>query len=700
MTIDLGDGVVFDPTSLESDSGTGNYSTILRVQATPTEQGFNTDDNGNVLDNKASFTNAIQFSNLESVNVGGVDYFVIRFDLNQNDNIITLNTLKLYSAATPATLDDYNHSTGVFASAPLYTYSGAQSLSETGSGSGHDDGGFYIPVSIFANAGVTGGDYLTLYADFSNSNGGFEEFRALTAEGNPALTVVKTAAIDDSAGDGHGGGNGDGLLDYAGDVIKYTITVTNTGDVGLTDPAFPYESLGLTLTPDAPGGINVGDANGNGVFDPTEAWVYNAYYTLTQADLDKGGNTAVCGTFSNTVTARAADLSNVLLVVQDTSTADVQLTLIPKMAVEKTAEVLNFDNSHDSDQKVDAVGDQIAYTFTITNTGNTALHDVTISDPTLAGMGTTLQIASFSGDTDGDTLLDVNESWTYTATIKVTQSIFDAAVANGDTLTNTVTVSATDCCGDPAGGQLTDGVTVDFLPPVNTARTPGFWYNNGSQLWDGNDATFPKGGNLGFDFLGKSGDLAKTIYDLNGDGKLDTTTQIDGVKDNATGSRQYLMIGDWSGNGIADHGENVLVVSRDYALSLLNASTKQVQDGRYMVARDLVASWLNVLGHTPAGDAQDLDSVRHYIDEGIAWLIQTTNGNHVLATDELKQPFPVPTSASPWQAGYDGNGDLTKGGNMVSAAFPDILGGPTATDILAGSVIHTGLDHFNNFGFV
>jgi uncharacterized repeat protein (TIGR01451 family) len=688
---DLSSGVYFDTTSLDSDSGTGNYSTILRVQNTGEEQGFNSDQNGTVLDNKSSFTSAIQLSNLESVNIGGTDYFVIRFDLNQSTPDITLDSLQLYGSSAPATLTDYQNSTGAFGTTPIYTFSGTEVIAETGSGSGHDDGGFYIPVSLFTDAGLTGADYLTLYAHFTGANGGFEEFRALTAPGTPSLTVLKTAVVDP--------GDSNGLLDHVGDLIDYTVTVTNNGNVGLSDPAF-QESLGITLVSTDSGGFNVGDANHNGVFDPGEAWIYSAAYAITQADLNTGGNVAAaCGTFDNTVTASAHSLNNALQIVQDTDSADVQLTSLPAMAVDKSAEVLNFDNSHDSDQKVDAVGDKIAYSFTITNTGNTALHDVAISDPILAGDGITLDITQFSGDTNNDGLLDVNETWTYTATLTVTQAIFDTAVAAGDMLANTVTVSSDDCCGDPATGQLTDSFTVQFLPPVSTARTPGFWYNNGSLLWDGNAHTFPKGGNLGFTFLGTNGDLAYKVYDLNGDGVINTTA-VDGVKDDSNGNNQYLMIGDWNNPGYADSGENVLVVSRTDALSLLNASLKQTQDGRYLVARDLVAAWLNVLAHTPAGSAQDTDSVRHYIDEGVAWLIQTTNGNHVLANSDLSSGTAIAMSKPAWGTGYDFGGTSAPGENMLPPPGSDVLGMLTSTDIMAGSVIHSGLDHFNNFGFI
>ena len=68
------------------------------------------------------------------------------------------------------------------------------------------------------------------------------------------------------------GGNGNALPDAAGDVLHYTVTVTNTGNVTLTgvtvvDPLTGQNITGVTLAP----GANQS---------------YNTSYTLTQADIE------------------------------------------------------------------------------------------------------------------------------------------------------------------------------------------------------------------------------------------------------------------------------------------------------------------------------------------------------------------------------------------------------------------------------
>ena len=65
------------------------------------------------------------------------------------------------------------------------------------------------------------------------------------------------------------------------------------------------------------------------------------------------------------------------------------------------------------------------------------------------------------------------------------------------------------------------------------------------------------------------------------------------------------MIGDWDHDGIADTNENVLLISRARRDVIAQRSEKQQQDGRFMLARDLVASWLNYLGGSYVGDPDD-----------------------------------------------------------------------------------------------
>ncbi len=75
-------------------------------------------------------------------------------------------------------------------------------------------------------------------------------------------------------------------------------------------------------------------------------------------------------------------------------------------------------NSIDADRPAQGpnllVGDTATFTYVVTNTGNVALKNVTVSDD--QGVAVTF----VDGDTNNNSLLDVNETWTYTGSTIVT----------------------------------------------------------------------------------------------------------------------------------------------------------------------------------------------------------------------------------------------------------------------------------------
>ncbi|RIH64360.1 hypothetical protein D1164_14815 [Mariniphaga sediminis] len=150
--------------------------------------------------------------------------------------------------------------------------------------------------------------------------------------------------------------------DAIGDIITYEITLSNTGNVTVYSPAVTDN--------DATSGpaYQSGDTNTNGILDVGEAWVYSAGYEITQADLNNGsftniaegsgsadtdgdsvGDTPVSGNDSETVNA-----------VQDAS-----------LVVTKSA----------APQTYSSVGEEIAYTIVVENTGNVSITDILVTDP-------------------------------------------------------------------------------------------------------------------------------------------------------------------------------------------------------------------------------------------------------------------------------------------------------------------------------
>ena len=206
------------------------------------------------------------------------------------------------------------------------------------------------------------------------------------------------------------GGDGDALADAVGDVLHYTVTVTNTGNVTLTgvtvvDPLTGQNISGVTLAP----GANQ---------------TFNTSYTLTQADLDGAGHAGGDHDIDNTATASSNETGE----TQASSTVEVPLVYDPKIAIDKV--FLNVSGG-DGDAFADAVGDVLHYTVTVTNTGNVTLTGVTVVDP-LTGQ-------NISGVT-----LAPGANQTFNTSYTLTQADLDGAGhAGGDhDIDNTATASS------------------------------------------------------------------------------------------------------------------------------------------------------------------------------------------------------------------------------------------------------------------
>ena len=105
----------------------------------------------------------------------------------------------------------------------------------------------------------------------SAPDGEVEDYRAEILKATPELTTVKTALDVD-------GVSMPTTYDAIGDVIHYTITVENTGDVSVSDVAV-VDALLADLA------YVSGDANANGILDVGETWTYTGSYTVTEGDI-------------------------------------------------------------------------------------------------------------------------------------------------------------------------------------------------------------------------------------------------------------------------------------------------------------------------------------------------------------------------------------------------------------------------------
>jgi len=162
----------------------------------------------------------------------------------------------------------------------------------------------------------------------------------------PAVALVKTASV---------GGTG-----ITGEVIAYTFTVTNTGNTVLTNLVVTDPMVGLTISESPIASLAAGASSST----------ITGTYTITQADVNAGTVTN-----SATVTAQDPGGSNVTdisgtAIDNDISTITT-LNQTSAVALVKTASIGGTG----------IIGEVITYTFTVTNTGNTTLTNLTVTDP-------------------------------------------------------------------------------------------------------------------------------------------------------------------------------------------------------------------------------------------------------------------------------------------------------------------------------
>ena len=180
----------------QQTTGTGVIDPFLRLQATGTEQGYNSDligGSGPMDAKQGSWTHDLQLSDLTVVNIGGVNYYEFLLDINQtNANpLLSLNQVQIYTGpqitsagalpTTVATLGslgtlrfDSDKVGGIGAVANDTT---VELNYDRNPGSGAGDMLMYVKTSLFAAASAN--DYVYFYSLFGNANGsndGFEEW--------------------------------------------------------------------------------------------------------------------------------------------------------------------------------------------------------------------------------------------------------------------------------------------------------------------------------------------------------------------------------------------------------------------------------------------------------------------------------------------------------------------------------------------
>ncbi len=269
------------------------------------------------------------------------------------------------------------------------------------------------------------------------------------------VSLEKTAVLQANAND----------PSAVGDMITYGFVITNSGNrtlSHLTIDDAQVQVSGGPLASLAPGQVDQS--------------TFTASYRVTQADIDQGR-------VSNSASVKGqdpggTDVSDVSDDPNDPTNIDpdgdgnpddptvIKLTTSARFILQKTDHLRLLDN------RTAAVGDEITYRFTLTNTGNQTLRNVTISDPKIQVQGG--PIAQFAPN--------ASDHATFSGTYRLTQADLDSG-----RVMNTARATAFDPAGnvisilsddpdDPAdidtdGDGYPDDPTVTILPDVALALT-------------------------------------------------------------------------------------------------------------------------------------------------------------------------------------------------------------------------------------
>lgn len=244
---------------------------------------------------------------------------------------------------------------------------------------------------------------------------------AFTATADPALTLVKSA--DPSTAPEF----------RAGQHVKYSFVLTNTGNVTLTDTRV----IEGTFTGTGPAPV-VSCPDTATSLAPSRQVTCTATYVLTQSDID-------AGTVSNGATATGTAPSGTSVAAPE-SIVTIPATEHSSLSLQKTSDP----------SIVHVPGQVIQYRFDVTNTGNTTLSNVSVTEGAFTGAGNVSAIECPNGS--------VLPGQTISCTARYT---VQAADLLRDTLVNSATATAT----GPVGAPVTSPNSTVSIPVAPAALT-------------------------------------------------------------------------------------------------------------------------------------------------------------------------------------------------------------------------------------
>ncbi|WP_196889297.1 gliding motility-associated C-terminal domain-containing protein, partial [Aureivirga sp. CE67] len=431
-------------------------------------------------------------SDVSNLAVGDVVTYTVLVSNTGNvtlDNVSIVDTLtELDGVTNPQTLASIFDSSsmgsleGILQVGEVATYT----VSYTVTQSDIDNGGF--ANSVFASGDSPEDTKVNDTSDDNDDTDGNTEDdpTEITISEDPSIEVVKTVTSDVS-----------NLA--VGDVVTYTVLVSNTGNVTLDNVSIvdTLTELDGTSNPQTLASVFDSSSMGSleGILQVGEVATYTVSYTVTQSDIDNGG-------FANSVFASGDSPEDTTVedVSDDNDDVDgnteddpteVAISEDPSIEVVKTVT---------SDISNLAVGDVVTYTVLVSNTGNVTLDNVSIVDTlteldgtsnpqTLASVFDSASMGSLEG------ILQVGEVATYTVSYTVTQSDIDnggfanSVFASGDSPENTTVEDVSDDNDDADGNTEDDPteITISEDPSIEAVKIVDEIIDNGDGILGAGD---------------------------------------------------------------------------------------------------------------------------------------------------------------------------------------------------------------------